>query len=91
MKIILPDLKYKQALKQLNIDDLQTRRTSLTVRFAKLNRNSGKLAALFKKSQKQHVMKTRSFPKYDTMTNTDRYKRSPILQMKKLLNNIIRN
>ena len=91
MKIILPDLKYKQALKQLNLEDLQTRRTSLTVRFAKLNQKSGILTALFKKSQQQHVMKTRNFPKYDTMANTNRYKRCPIIHMKKLLKNIMRN
>ena len=44
-----------------------------------------------KKSHKLHIMKTRNFQKYNTTANTNRYKRSPILHMKKILNNIIKN
>ena len=91
LKIILPNLKYKQALKQLDIEDLQTRRTMITLRFSKLNQKSGKLTTLFKKSHKLHIMKTRNLQKYNTTANTNRYKRSPILHMKKILTNTIKN
>lgn len=90
LKIIHPNLNYKQALKQLNIEDLQTRRTMLTLRFAKLNKNEGKTAHLFKKNTKVHNMNTRNFRKYNKTANTDNYMKSPILRMQKLLNGIMK-
>ena len=90
LKIIHPNLNYKQALKQLNIEDLQTRRTMLTLRFAKLNKNEGKIAHLFKKNTKEHIMKTRNIRKYSIKANTDNYMISPILHMQKLLNGIMK-
>ena len=90
LKIIHPNLNYKQTLKQLNIEDLQTRRTMLTLRFAKLNKNEGKLAPLFKMNSKVHNMKTRNFRKYNIKANTNRFMKSPILHMQKLLNNIMK-
>ena len=58
----------------------------LTVRFAKLNKNEGKIAHVIKKNTK--VMKTRNFQKYNITANTDRYMKSSILHMQKLLNGI---
>ena len=89
--IPLPKLRYKEALKQLDIEDLQTRRTKLVTRFAKLNKNYGKIAHLFEKNYKIHNMKTRNARKFIVKGNTNRYLNSPILHMKRLLNNIIKN
>ena len=38
LRIIHHNLNYKQALKQLNIEEMQTRRTMLTLRFTKLKK-----------------------------------------------------
>ena len=91
LKIILPNLKYKEALKQLDINDLQTRRTELITRFAKLNQNDGKISHFFEKNYKIHNMKTRNARKYNVQGNTNRYLKSPILHMKRLLNSIGQN
>ena len=91
LRIISPNQRYKEALKQLDIEDLQTRRTKLVTRFAKLNKNDGKIAHLFEKNYKIHNMKTRNARKFIVKGNTNRYLNSPILHMKRLLNNIIKN
>ena len=90
LRIIHHNLNYKQALKQLNIEEMQTRRTMLTLRFAKLKKNEGKIAHLFIKNTKVHNMKTRNFRKYNITANTDNYMISPILHMQKLLNGIMK-
>ena len=91
LKIISPKLKYKEALKQLDINDLQTRRTALVTRFAKLNQYDGKISPFFEKNYKIHNMKTRNARKYNVKGNTNRYLKSPILHMKRLFNSIIQN
>ena len=85
---ILPNKTYKEALRKLDIEDLQTRRTKLMLRFAKLNKTEGKLSHLFTPNRKIHNMETRYPEKYVTRANTDRFMKSPIIQMQKLLNNI---
>ena len=89
LRIISPNIKYKEALKQLDLVDLQTRRTELTKRFAKLNQNDGKLAKFFEKNNKVHNMKTRNTRKYNIKGNTKRFLNSPVLHMKRLINNIM--
>ena len=89
LRIISPNIKYKEALKQLDLVDLQTRRTELTKRFAKLNQNNGKLAKFFEKNNKVHNMKTRNTRKYNINGNTKQFLNSPVLHMKRLLNNIM--
>ena len=37
--IILPNYSYQEALKKLSLEDLQTRRTKLTLKFAKLHKS----------------------------------------------------
>ena len=88
LKIILPNHKYKSALKFLNLEDLETRRKKITLKFAKNAKNHSKLAHLFIENIKVHEMKTRKSPRYTIKANTDRYKKSPILYMKKLLNEL---
>ena len=85
---ILPNHTYKQALKKLEIDDLQTRRTKLTLRFAKLNKAEGKLSHLFTQNRKTHNMKTRFPEQYVPQVNTLRFMKSPIIQMQTLLNKL---
>ena len=60
MWIILPNHTYKEALRELDLEDLQTRRTKLTLRFAKLHKTDGKLGSLFKHNKKVHTMKTKN-------------------------------
>ena len=50
LKVILPVLTYKEAMKRLNIEDLQKRRSKFTLKFAKLNSKEGKLSHLFEKN-----------------------------------------
>ena len=51
-------------------------------------KNHIKLAHLFTENLKVHEVKTRNRPRYIIKANTDRYKKSPILYMKKLLNEL---
>ena len=88
LKIILPNISYTEALKKLKIEDLQTRRTKLTLKFGQINRAEGKLSKLFKQNPKIHNMNTRFSQAYTTMANTKRYKNSPILNMQKLINQL---
>ena len=88
LKIILPNIPYKEALKRLHLEDLQTRRTKICLKFGKLNQNEGKLAHLFQPNPKIHNMKTRHSRLYTTMTHTKRFQNSPIIMMQKLLNEL---
>ena len=86
LKIIFPNMTYKRAREVLNIETLEKRRTELTLRFAKNARNHPKLKHFFKLNPKTHDMKTRNPNIYSIEANTERYQKSPILYMKKLLN-----
>ena len=88
LKIILPNVPYKEALNRLHLDDLQTRRNRICLKFGKLNQNEGKLAHLFEPNPKIHSMKTRHSRIYTTMANTKRFQNSPIVMMQKLLNEL---
>ena len=88
LRIIFPNVKYKEALKKLNLEDLQTRRTKLNLKFAKINSKEGKLSKLFKLNPKIHTMNTRHTQTYTTMAHTKRYQNSPILMMENLLNKL---
>ena len=85
---ILPNHTYKEAMKKLCIEDLQTRRTKLTLKFAKLNKSEGKLSHLFTQNRKIHHMETRHKEKYTIRANTNRFMKTPILKMQKLLNQL---
>ena len=86
LKIILPNMTYKRAREVLNIEPLEARRTELSLRFAKNARNHPKLKHFFELNPKIHNMKTRLPHTYNIQANTGRYQKSPILYMKKLLN-----
>ena len=88
LKIILPNKTYKEAMKTLEIEDLESRRTRITLRFAKNARYHPKLTKHLKNNPKTHKMDTRKGNLYDCTANTDRYKKSPLLYMQKLLNEL---
>ena len=74
----------------LSIEDLETRRHRITLKFAKNAKYHEKLSKLFKSNPKIHHMKTRKSKLYDCTAYTNRHMKSPILYMQKLLNNLKR-
>ena len=88
LKIIMPTMKYRQALIHLNIEPLELRRKYLTLRFARNARNHPMLKHLFTVNPSTHKMKLRKQSNFITHANTRRYLNSPILYMQKLLNEL---
>ena len=88
MKIILPNMTYRRAMLELNIEPLEVRRKELTLRFSKNARDHPKLKHLFDWNPKIHDMKTRNPQIFKTHTNTKRYENSPIVYMQRLLNEL---
>ena len=88
LKIIVPSMKYKQALIYLNIEPLELRRKYLTLRFARNARNHLMLKHLFTLNQSKHRMKLRKQNIFINHANTARYMNSPTLYMQKLLNEL---
>ena len=86
--ILKDDYKnYESALKSLNIDSLKDRREKLCVRFAKKCLKLENMKKLFPLKKTKHFMKKRKFEKYlINNINTERYKRSAVPYMKKMLN-----
>ena len=56
LKIILPSKTYKEVMKTLDIEDLETRRTRITLRFAKNARHHQKLNTHLRNNPKTHKM-----------------------------------
>ena len=78
---------YKNALRILNLDTLEDRRTELTKRFANNGIKNNTLTDLFPITNKKHKMNKRSEEKYQiNFANTERLKRASIITMQKLLN-----
>ena len=88
LKIICKNYtNYKDTLKYLNLDSIQTGYKMLTLKFAHQARTHPKLKHLFPLNNKMHLMKTRKSEVFQTThTLTERYRRSPIIYMQKLLN-----
>ena len=88
-KIILQERfkNYKNALEQLEIEDLKSRREALCLDFAKKCTKHEKLKHLFPKNSKEHQMNTRNSEVYKVYhANTKRFQQSPIIFMQNLLN-----
>ena len=73
-------------MKTLDIEDLETRRTRLTLTFAKNARYHQKLSKHQRNNPKTHKINTIKGNFYDCTANTDRYKKSQLLYMQNLLN-----
>jgi hypothetical protein len=90
LKIIMPSMKYRQALFHLNIEPLELRRKILTLRFARNARNHPMLKHLFTLNHNIHTMNLRKGNRFISKANTSRYMNSPILYMQKILNELER-
>ena len=88
-KIILGKkyLNYQNALKTLNIDNLDKRRGKICLKFANNCLKNEKVKNLLPKSEQKHGMKLRKERKFKTNKNiTERYRKSAIPYMQELLN-----
>ena len=89
MKIILGErfISYKKSLDILGIQTLKDRRKELCLRFAKKSLRNSKLKNMFPLNEKQHKLLTRKPEKYKVeYARLERFKKSPIIYMQKLLN-----
>ena len=78
---------YKKSLKFLNMDTLDQRREKQNLKFAKKCLKIETMKALFPLNQKKHDMKSRKTFKYKVIkAKTERYKKSSVISMQKLLN-----
>ena len=78
---------YKDGLKNLNLDNLNSRREDLCLRFAKKSTQNEKMKSMFPKNIRKHGMKTRKTRKFKVnFARTKRYKNSAIPYMANLLN-----
>ena len=80
-------INYKNALKVIRLDSLEERREKLCLRFAKQCLKNEKLKSLFPRKVKNHLMEKRKDQKFVvTKALTERYRRSSIPSMQRLLN-----
>ena len=89
LKLILEEdyKNYENALQVSQLETLDKRRKDLTLRFAQTSLADGLLTDLFPIRNKSHRMKTRNKGKFRIFhANTERYKKSPILTMQRMLN-----
>ena len=89
LKIIMGDQyrSYEHSLKELGIEDLESRREKLCLKFARKCVNNEKTKHMFPLNRKTHQMKTRQKEIYKVQfANTERLKKSPIIYMQRLLN-----
>ena len=88
-KLILQESyqSYENALKVLDLENLEERRETLCIQFAKKCLKNDKMKYLFPKNNKTHPMKTRNEEQFEVnYSNTDRLRNSPIIYMQRLLN-----
>jgi len=91
LKIILKDgyKSYENALQVLELESLFNRPEILCYNFAKKCLNNPKMKHFFKLKNKKHQMETRKSEKYQVFkARTDRLKKSSIIYMQKLLNQL---
>ena len=90
LKLILREryINYRNALNVIGIDSLEMRREKLCLKFAKACLKHEKLTDLFPKSKKDHSMDKRVKEVYSIRrANTERFRKSAIINMQKMLNN----
>ena len=89
VKLILGDRykNYEQALSELDLENLDDRRTSLCKTFAQKCCKNPKTSNMFPKNQKMHNMDKRKPEVYKVQhANTERLQKSSIIYMQNLLN-----
>ena len=89
LRIILKNeyTHYEKALDILNLDSLEERRKSSSLRFAIKGKTNPIITELFKHKEKVHDMELRKTEMFNVNTaNTERYKKSAIPFVQRLLN-----
>ena len=89
LKVILGERyeSYKEALKVLRMDSLEMRREKLCLKFAKQCLRHDKLKELFPRHERIHDMEKRNCEKFVVKkAMTERYRKSAVLNMQRLLN-----
>ena len=86
--IILGDLytSYKCALKDLNLDSLESRRNKLTLKFALTSEKNQKFKSWFKTATKSVYTRSKLMKYFDVKANHNRFERSPLSFITKMLN-----
>ena len=88
-KLVLQEecTSYNESLVNLGLQNLEDRRKSLTLAFAKRSLADGYFSDLFKKRKPSQTMKTRNRYYYEVAhDNTERFKNSAIIAMQRLQN-----
>ena len=89
LRVILGDkyISYKNALNVMRMDSLEMRRQNICLKFAKQCIRNEKLRNIFPRNYSSHSMEKRSGEKFVVKKAlTERYKRSAIPNMQRLLN-----
>ena len=89
LKLFLEEdyINYENALSVCHLETLEKRRKILTLTFAQTSLADGHFSDLFPVRNKAHTMKTRTRGKFKIFhANTERFRRSPILTMQRMLN-----
>ena len=89
LKIILnqPDINYRKAMNQVNLESLEERRDQLSLQFAKKCLTNDKVKNMFPERESRCDIKLRNAEKYKVnFAKTTRYQNSAIPQMQKMLN-----
>ena len=89
MKVILGNryIGYRKSLQKLDLETLHERREKLCLNFARKCLRNSKTKNLFPINVKSHQMETRKKEKFEIQhANTERYRKSSIIYMQKLLN-----
>ena len=78
---------YKEALQYMNLESLKERRTNMALNFAKKSLKLEKFSKLFPLNSAKHLMMKRNHEKYVVKkANTERYKKSAVPFLQRLLN-----
>ena len=78
---------YKKSLQVLDLPTLDERRNFLSLNFAKKCIQNGKMSHLFPLNERNKRYDTRRKEKYKIQfANTERYRKSPVIHMQRLLN-----
>ena len=88
LRVILGDRyrNYEEALNIIKIDSLEERRQKICLKFAQQCLRNEKLRDMFPKSKSDHKMTKRNREKIVTKAITERFRKSAIPSMQRLLN-----
>ena len=80
---------YKDSLRSIGLEDLESRRQKLLYRFATKSIQHEKMKHFFQENKKIHNMETRHTDKFQVIkANTARFQNSTIIQMQHMMNRV---